>query len=50
MLGDVLKLIEATLQEDLFNDISNVGIKSDLEAMHSEFDLQYRYINKRKMM
>lgn len=50
MLGDILKNIEEVLEDDEAEDSCNIGIKSDLEAMHSEFDLQYRYINKRRMM
>lgn len=45
----ILELIEACLQEDeIAKDIKNVGIKAELESMHSEFDLQFRYINARR--
>jgi DNA-binding ferritin-like protein len=47
MLGDICKHIVVCLDE--IKETYNSGIKSDLEAMLSEFDLQYRYINKRRM-
>ena len=47
MLGDICKLIVVCLDE--IKETYNSGIKSDLEAMLSEFDLQYRYINKRRI-
>lgn len=50
MLGDILKIVEACLLDPEMEKINNAGIKSDLEAMHSEFDLHYRYINKRRML
>lgn len=50
MLKDILRLIEDCLSAEGSDNIENVGIKSDLEAMHSEFDLQYRYINRRRIM
>jgi len=49
MFKGILNLIEYTLAEDLMKDPRNTGIKSDLESMHSEFDLQSRYINARRM-
>ena len=50
MLNDILSLIEASLKDECIeDDPANVGIKSDLESMHSEFDLQARYINARRL-
>lgn len=49
MLGDICKCIEECLAEDAINAPENIGIKSDLETMHGKYDLQYRYINKRRM-
>ena len=48
MFGDILKCIEELLQSDIMEDIKNVGIKSDLEAMYASIDLQYRYINEQR--
>lgn len=50
MLGDICKCIVTCLAEDCMKEGYNTGIRSDLEAMHSEFDLQYRYINKRRLV
>ena len=51
MFESILSFIAKSLEdEEIKNNIENVGIKSDLEAMYSEFDLQYRYINKRRMV
>jgi DNA-binding ferritin-like protein len=51
MLESILSFIAKSLNdEEIKDNITNVGIKSDLEAMYSEFDLQYRYINKRRMV
>lgn len=42
--------IEACLEdEEIADDISNIGIKSSLEAMHDKYDLQARYLIKRRM-
>lgn len=49
MLGDIVNLIGEVLESEEISATINTGIRSDLEAMHSEFDLQYRYINKRRM-
>ena len=48
MMEDILMCIEKILESDILQEIKNVGIKSDLEAMHSSIDLQYRYINERR--
>lgn len=50
MLGGIINILEICLLSEELEDVSNTGIRSDLEAMHSEIDLQYRYINKRRMM
>lgn len=50
IFSGILKLIESILQEEcIANNIRNVGIKSSLESMYETFDLQYRYINARRM-
>lgn len=49
MLEDIVNLIVAVLNEAIIGETINAGIKSDLEAMLNEFDIQYRYINKRRM-
>ena len=49
MLYDIVNAITACLSAEGSNDVINAGIKSDLEAMLGEFDIQYRYINKRRM-
>lgn len=49
MFADILGLIETALQDDnIANNIKNVSIKASLESMHGDFDLQYRYLNKRR--
>ena len=48
MFADILKCIEELLQNSELENIKNVGIKSDLESIYSEIDLQYRYINARR--
>ncbi len=50
MLGQIKTLIENCIADEEIQAIENSGIRSDLEAMHAEFDLQHRYINKRRMM
>lgn len=50
MLGDVIVAIKACLEDSCMENTINAGIKSDLEAMLNDFDIQYRYINKRRMM
>ena len=49
MLGDIVKLICASLDSEELKATINAGIKSELEAMLNDFDLQFRYLNKRKM-
>jgi DNA-binding ferritin-like protein len=50
MLKDICMCIVECLAEEIINSPINVGIKSDLEAMASAFDIEYRYINKRRMV
>lgn len=50
LLGDICKTIVECLEEDSIQSHYNVGIKAELETMQGEFDLQYRYINKRRMV
>lgn len=49
MLGDICTIVVDILTDEVLQTPINAGIKSDLEAMLSEFDLQYRYINKRRI-
>jgi hypothetical protein len=47
----IMNAIIAVLKQDIIqNDIRLVGIKSDFEAMYSRYDLQLRYLNKRRMI
>lgn len=49
MLGDILKCIANVLQSsDIKDKIENVGIKANLEGIYEEYDLKYRYLNKRQ--
>ena len=50
MLGDTCRLIAEVLKLEELEDTINAGIKSSLESILEEFTLQYRYINKRKLM
>ena len=51
MLRDVIELIKDAYEEpEIQDEFSNVGIKASLEGMVDEFDIQYRYLNKRRMM
>lgn len=48
MLNDILSCIEVILESAELKERCNVGIKSDLEAMHSKYDLEARYKNVRR--
>lgn len=48
MLTDICRVIEGVLQNDEIKDIHSAGIKSDLESMHSKWDLQARYLHARR--
>ena len=50
MLGDIVVIIGNCLESEEMQATINAGIKSTLESMLEEFDIQYRYINKRRMM
>lgn len=50
MLGDIVTAIGNCLESEEMKATINAGIKSTLESMLDEFDIQYRYINKRRMM
>ena len=51
MLRDVIELIKDAYEEpEIQDEFRNVGIKATLEGMVDEFDIQYRYLNKRRMM
>ena len=49
MLNDTVNLISEVLDDDTLEDHINAGMKSELETILNEFDLQYRYINKRRL-
>lgn len=49
MLGDIVSIIVNCLDNEEINNTINSGIKSELETMLEAFDLQYRYINKRRL-
>ena len=49
MLNDICTLISECLEDSVMQETINAGIKSDLESMLSKYDLQARYINKRKL-
>ena len=48
--GNKVELIGNCLESEEMKATINAGIKSTLESMLDEFDIQYRYINKRKMV
>lgn len=49
MLKDICELISEVLREDEINDPRNVGIKSELESILYQYDLQCRYINAKRI-
>lgn len=48
MFSDILYCLQELLQSEEVQDIANVGIKAALECMYEQYDLQLRYINKRR--
>ena len=50
MLIVIMKNIEETLELDAIQDIKNTGIRSDLEAMHNEYDIERRFKNARRLL
>lgn len=50
MLSDIVNNITTCLESEEMQSSINAGIKSTLESMLEEFDIQYRYINKRRML
>ena len=48
MYSDIISCIEAILDSKIIQDPANVGIKAELEAMHGSYDLELRYLNKRR--
>lgn len=50
LLAEVVSVVEACLDSDEVNTSKNAGIRSGLENMQDEFDLQVRYVNKRRGM
>lgn len=49
MLTDIVKLMVAAWDSEEMKNPMNVGIKSTLESLINDYDMQARYINKRKM-
>ena len=49
MFADIVTLISATIESEELQTPINAGIRSELESILNDFDLQYRYINKRRM-
>lgn len=49
MLNDIVKLLIKAWDSDEMKDPINVGIKSTLESLINDYDIQARYINKRKL-
>jgi len=50
MLKDIVTLICTVLDSEEMKATINAGIKSELEGMLNDFDLQYRYLNKRRLL
>jgi DNA-binding ferritin-like protein len=51
MLNDICLVIIDCLEDPSIQNLAiNAGIKSELESIYSEYDLQARYINKRRLM
>ena len=48
MFKDILECIEELLESDIVTEKQNVGIKAQLESIYNQYDLQLRYINKRR--
>lgn len=49
ILHDIItSIICVYKRDDIQNDVINVGIKSTLEGLLEKYDLQYRYLNKRR--
>lgn len=49
LLSEILDAITDCLASEDLQLVENSGIRSDLEAIQEEFDLQVRYINKRRL-
>ena len=49
MLKDIVTLLCSVLESEEMKATINAGIKSELEGMLNDFDLQYRYLNKRRL-
>ena len=51
MLKDIIDLlISLHGSEEIMNTPINIGFRSTIESIIDQYDLQYRYINKRKMV
>lgn len=49
MLADICDLLSATIEWEELKAPINAGIRSELESILNDFDLQFRYINRRRM-
>ena len=49
LFTDITSLIAATIESEELQAPINAGIRSELESILNDFDLQYRYINKRRL-
>ena len=49
MFTDIVELLSATIESEELQAPINAGIRSELESILNDFDLQYRYINKRRL-
>lgn len=50
MLKSIMETIEEILELEVIQDVKNTGIRSDLEAMHNEYDIERRFKNARRLM
>ena len=50
MFADICDILVATLEWEPMKAGINAGIKAELETILNDFDLQYRYINKRRLI
>ena len=49
MLTDITALLAATIQDQIMQEPINAGMRSELETILNDYDIQARYINKRKL-
>ena len=49
MFDGILKALMVAHESEEIADIKNIGIKSELESIYNKYDLQMRYLNKRRL-